>query len=161
MRVGIGYDIHRLKKGRKLVLGGVAIPYPRGLEGHSDGDALLHAVTDALLGAAGLGDLGEHFSDKSSRYKGADSRMFLRAVLALVKKKKLKVSNVDTTVIAEQPSLSAYKKRITASIAGVIGIAPSQVNVKAKTHEGLGPVGKGRAIACQAVVTLLRRSKGK
>ena len=157
MRVGIGYDIHRLKKGRKLLLGGVNIPYPKGLWGHSDGDVLIHAVVDALLGAAGLGDIGAHFSDKDARYKNADSRLFLRAVREMLRKKKLKIVNVDAVVIAEKPKLLAYKAEMAANVARELGIKSSQVNVKAKTNEGFEAVGRGQAMACQAVVSL----KGK
>ena len=154
MRVGIGYDIHRLKKGRKLVLGGVVIPYPQGLWGHSDGDVLIHAVVDALLGAAGLGDIGGHFSDKDAKYKNADSRLFLRAVREMLRKKKLKIVNVDAVLIAEAPKLFATKAEMGANLARELGIKSSQVNVKAKTNEGLGALGRKEAIACQAVVSL-------
>ena len=154
MRVGIGYDIHLLKKGRKLLLGGVRVPHSRGCVGHSDGDALIHAVVDALLGAAGLGDIGGHFSDKDARYKNADSRLFLRALRDLLKKKRLRIANVDAVLVAERPDLSVFKKRMNASIAAQLGVPVSRVNVKAKTNEGLGPVGKGEAIACYAVASL-------
>ena len=154
MRFGIGYDIHRLKKGLKLRLGGLTLPYSRGCEGHSDGDALIHAVADALLGAAGLGDIGGHFSDKDKRFKNADSRLFLRAVRTLLKKRSLKVVNVDAVLLLEKPNLSAFKKRMSACIAGELGISASSVNVKAKTHEGLGLIGKGEAVACYAVASL-------
>jgi 2-C-methyl-D-erythritol 2,4-cyclodiphosphate synthase len=157
MRLGIGYDIHRLQKGRKLLLGGVPLRYPLGLSGHSDGDALIHAVVDALLGAAGLGDIGDHFPDTDKRLKGSDSRVFLRTVRELLKKKRLSVIHIDSVVIAEKPKLTPYKKRMAASIAAELGIPASRVNVKAKTQEGLGAVGKGRAIVCQAVASL----KGK
>ena len=154
MRVGIGYDIHRLKKGRKLFLGGVKISHPKGLEGHSDGDVLIHAVVDALLGAAGLGDIGEHFSDKTKKFKNADSRLFLRAAREMLREKKLKIVNVDTVLIAEEPKLSIYKVKISAAIARELGISKSQVNVKAKTNEGFGAIGRKDAIACQAIVSL-------
>jgi len=157
MRIGIGYDIHRLKKGLKLRLGGLTVPHSHGCAGHSDGDALVHAVVDALLGASGLGDIGGHFSDKDPCFKNADSRLFLRTVRALLKKKRLKIVHVDAVVLAEKPNLSAYKKRMSASIAGALGVEPARVNVKAKTNEGLGPIGRGRAIACYAVASL----KGK
>ena len=157
MRIGIGYDIHRLQKGRKLCLGGVRIPHPKGLAGHSDGDVLIHAVVDALLGAAALGDIGEHFSDRGTRYKDADSRFFLLQTRRLLAKKKLRVLNVDSVIVAERPNLSKYKRRMRGNIARALGVAVSRVNVKAKTNEGLGPLGKGQAIACYALASL----KGK
>ena len=157
MRVGIGYDIHRLKKGRKLRLGGVEIPHPKGLSGHSDGDVLIHAVVDALLGAAGLGDIGAHFSDTDPKYKNADSRLFLRAVREMLRRKKLKIVNVDAVLIAEKPKLTAYKAEMGANIARELGLKPPQVNIKAKTNEGLETIGRAEAMACTAVASL----KGK
>jgi 2-C-methyl-D-erythritol 2,4-cyclodiphosphate synthase len=157
MRVGIGYDIHRLVRGRKLVLGGVELPHSMGTQGHSDGDALIHAVVDAALGAAGLGDIGGHFSDKDPRWKGADSRLFLRSVKKMLAAKRLRVVNVDATLILERPNVSKFKKPMAAAIARELGIAPSKVNVKAKTQEGLGVIGKGRAVASLAVVSLQGR----
>lgn len=154
MRVGIGYDIHRLKKGRRLLLGGVEIAHPKGLWGHSDGDVLIHAVVDALLGAAALGDIGTHFSDHSLKYKNADSRFFLKSVRRMLRKKKLKIVNVDVTVIAEEPKLSAHKAKISASVARELGITRTQVNVKAKTNEGLGAIGSRQAVACLAIASL-------
>ena len=154
MRTGIGYDIHALVKGRKLMLGGVHVPYPRGLKGHSDGDVLLHAITDAALGAMGAGDIGEHFSDRDERYKNADSLVFVRETVKLLKKNKLKISCIDSTIIAEAPNLSGYKERIKRSIALVFGVSVSSVNVKAKTNEGFGEIGHKKAIACFAVVSL-------
>lgn len=158
MRVGIGYDIHRLVKGRRLVLGGVDVPHSKGLEGHSDGDALSHAVVDAALGAAGLGDIGGHFSDKDARNKGRDSADFVRHTRKLLAKKGLRVTQIDTIVIAEEPKLSGYKEKIRKTVAAQWGVPAADVNVKAKTHEGLGAIGEGRAIACHAVVVL---KKGK
>lgn len=157
MRVGIGYDIHRLEKGRKLLLGGVHIPHPKGLSGHSDGDVLIHAVVDALLGAAALGDIGGHFSDRDLKNKNADSRLFLRAVRRMLKEKKLQVINIDAVVITEAPKLFAYKAEMAANLAKELGIKSSQVSVKAKTNEGLGEVGRGKAVACHAAASL----KGK
>ena len=157
MRVGIGYDIHRLKKGRKLLLGGVHVPYDSGCLGHSDGDVLIHAIVDAVLGAAGAGDIGAFFPDKDTRFKDADSRHFLRELQAVLTKKKLKIVNIDAVVIAERPSMASHKKKMCIAIAKELGIAPVYVNVKAKTNEGLGPVGQGAAIACYAVASL----KGK
>lgn len=154
MRVGIGYDIHALKKGPKLLLGGVEIPHTSGLSGHSDGDALLHAVVDALLGAAGLGDIGEYFSDKDPRWKNASSVIFAKKALKTIQKKKFKILNIDTVVIAERPKLGSHKTRIRRSIAKIFGLGVEHVNIKAKTNEGFGPVGEGRAIAAMAVVTL-------
>ena len=154
MRVGIGYDIHRLKKGRKLLLGGVHVPYPKGLWGHSDGDVLIHAVVDALLGAAGLGDIGTYFSDKNKKYKNADSRLFLRGTREMLHKKKLKIMHIDAVLIAEQPKLFIYKAEMSANLAQELGITSSQVNVKAKTNEGLGWIGRNEAIACQAIASL-------
>ncbi len=154
MRVGIGYDIHALKKGPKLLLGGVEIPHTSGLSGHSDGDVLLHAVVDALLGAAGSGDIGEYFSDKDPRWKNASSVLFAEKALKTVKEKKFKIQNIDTVVIAERPKLGAHKMRIRRSMARIFGVGIESVNIKAKTNEGFGPVGEGKAIAAMAVVTL-------
>ena len=154
MRVGIGYDIHALKKGRKLILGGVHVPHPKGLEGHSDGDALFHAIVDAALGAMGEGDIGTFFPDTDKRYKGANSLLFAKEVVRLLKKKKLKFENIDSTVIAEAPKLFDFKPKMRENIAKAFGVPVSRVGVKAKTSEGLGPVGKKKAIECLAVVSL-------
>jgi len=154
MRIGIGYDIHRLVRGRKLRLGGVLIPHSHGLLGHSDGDALIHAVVDAVLGAAGLGDIGGLFSDKDLRFKNADSRQFLKFAADRLKKKKLQVAFVDAVVIAQKPDLSGHKKNMAAAVAKGLGISAGRVNVKAKTNEGLGAVGQGKAISCYAIVSL-------
>ncbi len=156
MRVGIGYDIHALKKGRKLILGGVTIPYSQGLLGHSDGDALLHAIVDAALGAMGEGDIGEYFSDNDSQYKNADSLLFVKKVQDLLRKNRLKIGNIDSTVIAERPKLYPYKKKMRETIAAAFRVPVSRVNVKAKTNEGFGEVGKKQAIACFAVVSLIK-----
>ncbi len=156
MRVGIGYDIHILEKGRKLMLGGVHIPYPKGLKGHSDGDVLLHAIVDAVLGAMGEGDIGEHFSDKNKKYKGADSLLFVNKAMKLLKKNRLKISSIDSTIVAEAPKLSGYKERMRKSIAQSFRVPVSRVNVKAKTNEGLGDVGRRKAVACFAVVGLTK-----
>ncbi len=157
MRVGIGYDIHALVKGRKLMLGGIEIPYSKGLLGHSDGDALLHAIADAALGAMGEGDIGEFFSDKDGRYKDASSILFLEKVRQLLKKKKFKIGNIDSTVVAEEPKLYQYKMKMEERIAQAFGLKVSQVSVKAKTNEGFGAVGRKEAISCYAVVRLLKR----
>ena len=154
MRVGIGYDIHALKKGRKLVLGGVRIPSAKGLHGHSDGDALLHAIVDAALGAAGLGDIGDHFPDRGPRWRGVSSLVFVRQTALKLRKKKLKVAQIDSVLVLERPKLSRYKDAMRSSIARAFGVAVDRVNVKAKTNEGLGAVGKGRAVSASAVVLL-------
>jgi 2-C-methyl-D-erythritol 2,4-cyclodiphosphate synthase len=153
-RTGIGYDIHRLKRGRRLVLGGVEIPYHKGLAGHSDADALAHAVIDALLGAAGLGDIGGHFPDTDKRYKGISSMKLLKSVCALLKKAGRKIVNVDTIIICQAPKLTGFKKTIRLRLARALGAKAQAVNVKAKTNEGLGEIGKGQAVACYAAVLL-------
>lgn len=154
MRVGMGFDIHRLAAGRKMVLGGVEIPAPKGLEGHSDADVLLHAVTDALLGAVGEGDIGSYFPDSDPKWKGAESRVFVEKALELVKKRGLKIANADFTLVAEEPKLAPHRPAIRKSVAGLLGVEPERVNLKAKTMEGLGPIGEGKAVACYAVVLL-------
>jgi 2-C-methyl-D-erythritol 2,4-cyclodiphosphate synthase len=153
---GIGWDSHRLVEGRPLILGGVTIPFPRGLSGHSDADVLAHAVIDALLGAAGLGDIGEHFPDTDARWAGADSIELLRAVVGLVADARHAVAHVDTTVVMERPKLGPHRAEIRASLAGALGIAVERVNVKASTGEGMGFVGRGEGVAALAVVTLAR-----
>ncbi|MFV0371950.1 MAG: 2-C-methyl-D-erythritol 2,4-cyclodiphosphate synthase [Azonexus sp.] len=155
-RVGQGYDVHRLVAGRKLILGGVEIPHALGLLGHSDADALLHAITDAVLGAAGLGDIGRHFPDTDPRYQGADSRGRLRAAVALVAERGWQVVNVDATLIAQQPKLAPHAPAMVANIAADLGIAAECVNVKGKTNEKLGYLGRCEAIEAQAVVLLAR-----
>lgn len=154
MRVGQGFDVHALVPGRKLILGGVTIPHDKGLDGHSDADALLHAITDALLGAAALGDIGRHFPDTDPRYKGADSRVLLRDAAAKVRAAGFDVMNVDSTVIAQAPKLAAHIPAMVANIAADLGLAAGQVNVKAKTFEKLGTLGRGEGIAAEAVVLL-------
>ena len=154
MRVGTGFDIHRLVEGRPLVLGGVEIAYARGLLGHSDGDALLHAIADALLGAAGIGDIGELFPDTDPAIKGIDSRVIVRRVCELLSERRLEIVNVDATVIAQEPKLSEHKARIRESIAALLGIGTDRVGLKAKTMERLGAIGRGEAIAVQAVALL-------
>jgi 2-C-methyl-D-erythritol 2,4-cyclodiphosphate synthase len=153
---GIGWDSHRLVEGRPLILGGVTIPFERGLAGHSDADVLAHAVIDALLGAAGLGDIGEHFPDSDERWAGADSLALLRAVAGLVGDAGHAVANVDTTVLMERPKLGAHRAEIRASLADALGVAAERVNVKASTGEGMGFVGRGEGVAALAVVTLAR-----
>jgi len=156
IRVGQGGDIHALVPGRKLILGGVDIPYPSGLLGHSDADALLHAITDALLGAAALGDIGRHFPDGDERYRGADSRQLLRATVALLAQAGWHVGNVDATIIAQQPKMAPYLPQMMAQIAADLGVATGCVNVKAKTAERLGFVGRGEGLATEAVVLIER-----
>ena len=153
-RVGFGFDLHRLVAGRRLRLGGVAIPWKRGLLGHSDGDAVLHAVASALLGAIGAGDLGQHFSDRDPRWRGADSRTLVAAVMRLVRRARGRVENVDVTVVAEAPRLEPYNDAMRAAIAALVGVPAARVNVKATTFEGLGPIGRGQAIAAYAVVAM-------
>jgi len=154
MRLGLGFDYHRLVEGRKLVLGGVEIPHSKGLAGHSDGDVLTHALCDAILGAAGLGDLGQHFPDTDPQWNDANSLKLLARVVELAKQKGLRVAQVDTVVIAEQPKLAQYFDRIRSTLARVLGLDPAQVNVKAKTTEGLEAVGRGEAIAAHALAVL-------
>ncbi len=152
MRIGQGFDVHALVAGRKLVIGGVTIPHGRGLEGHSDADVLLHAICDALLGAAGLGDIGRHFPDTDAAYKGADSRALLRQVK--VKLGKAKIINIDATILAQEPRMAPHVPRMIENIAADLGIAPGAVNVKATTTERLGFLGRAEGIAAQAVVLL-------
>jgi 2-C-methyl-D-erythritol 2,4-cyclodiphosphate synthase len=151
---GIGYDSHRLAPGRPLVLGGVEIPCEVGLDGHSDADVLTHAVIDALLGAAGLGDVGEHFPDSDERYRDADSLELLARVLPLVFAQGLELVNVDATVVMERPKLAPHRQAIRESLASALGIAPARVNVKASTGEGIGFVGRGEGVAALAVASL-------
>jgi 2-C-methyl-D-erythritol 2,4-cyclodiphosphate synthase len=157
MRIGQGFDAHALIAGRKLVIGGVAIPYEKGLAGHSDADVLIHAVCDALLGAAGLGDIGKHFPDSDPRFKDIDSRKLLREVARLLKERGLKAANVDATIIAQAPKMSPHIPAMRANLAADLGVAPDAVNVKAKTTEKLGFVGRGEGIAAEAVVLLSDR----
>ena len=154
MRIGQGFDTHALVGGRELVIGGVRIPYEKGLAGHSDADVLIHAVCDALLGAAGLGDIGAHFPDTDARYKGIDSRKLLREVAQLLRQRKLRVANVDATIIAQAPKMAPHIAAMRANLASDLGVAPDAVNVKAKTTEKLGFVGRGEGIAAEAVALL-------
>lgn len=154
MRIGNGYDVHRLTENRKLILGGVDIPYEKGLLGHSDADVLIHAVMDALLGAAALGDIGKHFPDTDPAYKGADSRELLSHVRRLIEDKGYFIENIDATIIAQKPKLASYIPEMKENIAGVLKISPDQVNVKATTEEGLGFTGQGLGIAASAVCLL-------
>jgi 2-C-methyl-D-erythritol 2,4-cyclodiphosphate synthase len=158
IRIGEGWDIHALIEGRKLILGGVEVPYSKGLLGHSDADALLHAITDALLGAAAMGDIGTHFPDTDPQFKGADSATLLAEAARRVRAKGYDVGNVDCTVIAQAPKLAAYKPAMRERIAVVLGVTVDQVNVKAKTAEKMGPVGEGLAMEARAVVLIFKTS---
>ena len=154
MRIGIGYDIHRLVEERSLFLGGVDIPYVKGLIGYSDGDVLLHAIADALLGALSLGDIGEHFPNTDPDYKDIQSKEILKKVAEMAASKNYVVNNVDTVIIAEEPKIHPFKDKMVEVIAEILGIDKSRINVKATTNEGVGSIGKGDAIAAYAVVTL-------
>jgi 2-C-methyl-D-erythritol 2,4-cyclodiphosphate synthase len=156
MRVGIGYDIHRLKEGRPLMLGGVQIASSLGLDGHSDADVVIHALMDALLGAAALGDIGQHFPPGDPAFKDVSSVLLLRQVTQMLRVNGYRVGNVDVTVIAEQPALAPYVNTIRAGLADVLGIALRDVGMKATTNEGLGPEGRGEGISAQAVAVLER-----
>ena len=157
MRIGHGFDAHALVSGRKLVIGGVQIPHDKGLAGHSDADVLIHAVCDALLGAAGLGDIGQHFPDSDARFKDIDSRRLLREVARLIKDRGFRVANVDATVIAQAPRLSPHVAAMCANLAADLVVAVDAVNIKAKTTEKLGFVGRGEGIAAEAVALLTDR----
>ncbi len=151
MRIGQGFDVHALVAGRALIIGGVTIAFEKGLDGHSDADVLLHAVCDALLGAAALGDIGRHFPDTDSRYEGADSRVLVREVAKLLHENGFHVVNVDSTIIAQAPKMAPHIPEMIANIATDLGIDPGRVNVKAKTTEGLGFSGRGEGIAAEAI----------
>ena len=153
-RIGLGYDVHRLTEGRPLILGGVTIPYERGLLGHSDADVLLHALMDALLGAAALGDIGRLFPDSDERYRGADSRVLLREVADLLERRGFSVGNVDVTLIAQRPKIAPYVPRMRENIAADLKLPLEAVSVKATTEEGLGFTGSGEGMAAQAAATL-------
>lgn len=159
IRVGFGYDVHRFGPGRKLVLGGVLIEGEEGLVGHSDADVLLHALCDALLGAAGLGDIGEHFPDTDPLLEGAPSTKIAEHVLGLVVEAGYELVNADVTVVTQRPRLSGVKDRIRSRLAGILGVSADRVNVKAKTREGLGAVGEGRAMEAHAVVLITKGEK--
>ena len=156
IRVGHGYDVHRLVEGRKLMLGGVAIPFSKGLEGHSDADVLVHALCDALLGSLSLGDIGVHFPDTDPRYKDSDSLELLKQVAGMVKEKGFSIGNIDATIIAEQPKISGYLAQMKDTIAHTTGIDKGKVSIKATTTEGLGFAGRGEGIAAHAVVVVER-----
>jgi len=158
MRIGTGYDVHRLVEGRKLIIGGVDIPHEKGLLGHSDADVLLHALCDALLGAAGLGDIGKHFPDSEARYKGISSLLLLAEVHGLLVQKGYRVNNIDATIVAERPKMAAHIPAMIANIASTIQVERSAVNVKATTTEGLGFAGKGEGIAAYAACTIAQKA---
>jgi 2-C-methyl-D-erythritol 2,4-cyclodiphosphate synthase len=156
LRIGLGHDTHRLEAGRPLVLGGVLIPHDKGPVAHSDGDVVLHAITDALLGAAGLGDIGEWFPDNDPKWQGADSKQFVQAAAAEIRRLGWHITNLDCTIHAQQPKLMTYKAGIRESLADVLDLDVELVNVKAKTGERVGPIGREEAIAADAVVLLVR-----
>jgi 2-C-methyl-D-erythritol 2,4-cyclodiphosphate synthase len=160
LRIGQGYDVHAFTTGDHVMLGGERVPHSRGVLAHSDGDVLLHAICDALLGAAGLGDIGMHFPDSDPRWRGADSRAFLRQVRLLLRDRGYRVVNVDATVIAERPRLGRYREAMRTNIGSDLGLDSERVNVKATTTEGLGFVGRGEGLACQAIV-LIEQTTGK
>ena len=153
-RIGEGWDVHALVPGRKLILGGIEIPHTSGLLGHSDADVLLHAITDAVLGAAGLGDIGRHFPDTDAQFKGADSSVLLAEAVRRVRERGWELVNVDSTIVAQAPKLAPHMAAINASVAQALGVATDQVNVKAKTAEKLGPVGMGQSMEARAVALL-------
>ena len=155
MRIGQGFDVHQLTHGRKCIIGGVEIPHEKGLEGHSDADVLLHAICDALLGAAGLGDIGKHFPPSDPRYQGIDSRQLLRHVVGLLKDKEFVVGNIDATVICEAPKLLPFTAQMCANIATDCNVLVSQINIKATTTEKLGFIGRGEGIAAEAVCLIM------
>ncbi|WP_232035807.1 2-C-methyl-D-erythritol 2,4-cyclodiphosphate synthase [Methylomusa anaerophila] len=158
VRVGIGYDVHRLTTGRKLILGGVEIPHTHGLEGHSDADVLLHAIKDALLGAAALGDIGRHFPDSDDQYKGASSLALLEKVRNILFIEGYRIINIDATIVAQQPKLAPYMPAMNINVASVLNMGAGQVNIKATTTEGLGFAGRREGIAAYATVSIIRGS---
>ena len=153
-RAGIGYDLHRLASGRKLILGGIEVPFEKGPVGHSDGDALAHAICDALLGAAGLGDIGTHFPDTDPKWKDVQSLRFLEHVRSLLAERRLRITHLDAIVITERPKLGPHFSAMREALARALGIEATRINLKAKTNEGVGAVGRGEAIAAQAIATL-------
>jgi 2-C-methyl-D-erythritol 2,4-cyclodiphosphate synthase len=157
MRIGMGYDVHRLVENRKLIIGGVEIPYEKGLLGHSDADVLLHAIMDALLGAAALGDIGKHFPDHDPAYAGADSLELTRQVGKLLEEQGYQVENIDATVIAQKPKMAPYREQMRQNIAAALGISLDQISIKATTEEGLGFTGTGEGISAQAVALIEKK----
>ncbi len=160
-KVGLGYDIHRLVHGRRFVLGGLEIPFSKGLAGHSDGDCLVHAIIDALLGASGLGDIGRHFPDTDPRYKGISSLRLLAEAVDRVKRKGFEICNLDSIVVAERPRLSPYIPKMKKILGPALGLGDDELGIKAKTNEGLGSIGEGRAVACWAVAAIRVKRGGK
>lgn len=160
MRIGMGYDVHKLTEGRDLILGGVKIPWEKGLLGHSDADVLIHAVMDALLGAAALGDIGKHFPDTDPAYKGISSVVLLKHVSALLDTHGYAVGNIDATIIAQRPKMAPYIEAMRENIAQALGISVDQLNIKATTEEGLGFTGSGEGISAEAICLLLEKDKG-
>jgi 2-C-methyl-D-erythritol 2,4-cyclodiphosphate synthase len=156
-RTGIGYDIHRLVEERKLILGGIEIPYIKGLLGHSDGDALIHAVCDAILGALNKGDMGEHFPDTDPKFQGISSTQFLLKVKEMLKEAGFEIVNIDTVIIVQQPRITPFKEQIKKRLSEILDLEPERINIKAKTNEGLGEIGKKEAIACWVVVLIKRK----
>lgn len=157
MRIGIGYDIHRLADDRKLILGGVEIPYIKGLIGYSDGDVVLHAISDAILGALSLGDIGQHFPDTDPQYKDIPSQEILKKAVELAKERRTVINNIDTTIIAEEPKIYPFRDRMIATIARLTGMPKENINIKATTNEGVGAIGRGEAIAAYAVAILAEK----
>jgi 2-C-methyl-D-erythritol 2,4-cyclodiphosphate synthase len=155
-KIGIGYDIHRLVSGRPLILGGIEIPYNKGLLGHSDGDVLIHALCDALLGALALGDIGEHFPDTDLKYKGIASSQLLKTVKGLLDSKGYEINNLDVVVIAQAPAITPFKNKMKQALCALINIREDALNIKAKTNEGLGAIGENEAIACYAAASLVK-----
>ena len=156
MKIGIGFDVHRLVKERKLYLGGVKIPSKFGTMGHSDGDPVLHAITDAILGACGMGDIGEKFSDKIKKFKNIRSTILLNQIIYLIENKGYLINNIDINIITQQPKIQKYKKKITNCIAKICKILPTQINIKGKTTEKLGVIGKEKAIACEVIASVIK-----
>ena len=156
MRIGQGFDVHALAAGRRLVIGGVEIPHSKGLAGHSDADVLLHAICDALLGAAALGDIGMHFPDNDPAYGGADSRVLLREVIRKINAQGFRIVNIDATIIAQEPRMAPHIPKMIGNIAADLGVAPAHVSIKATTTEGLGYTGRGEGIAAQAIALIQR-----
>ncbi len=159
LRIGMGYDVHKLVEGRKLIIGGEDIPYAKGLLGHSDADVLLHAIKDALLGAAGLGDIGKYFPDNDEKYKGVSSLVLLKEVFQKLLDKNYKVNNIDCTIVAQAPKLAPYIEFMRSNIANTLSVDLEQINVKATTTEGLGFAGEGQGIAAYAVATIVKRNE--
>lgn len=159
MRVGMGYDVHRLVEDRPLILGGVNIPYEKGLLGHSDADCLVHAIMDSLLGAAAMGDIGKHFPDTDPEFKGADSMLLLEKVKRKIQAEHYKVGNIDATIIAQMPKMAPHIQKMRENIAGRLEIDINQVNIKATTEEGLGFTGAGQGIACHSIALLMEENK--